>query len=256
MITLISCFTLGLVVLPLAAQQFQPAITTGGNHSMHSPAIFNVQQNNHGFAPTLMPATRPAMSPVPSVGIIPFLNPGQTQRQPNYTYPNNRQFNNNGNNGYSYNGRYKNYGNRQYGNGYNNNRPNYGNNNYGGYNRNQTGGNPTIGGWPSGGMGTGTARGVAPVVPWWFTGRFNSALPHIRQQRPTPQYPNNNNNLGNSYQRPQYNNFNNNNNYERPRPGYPQVNPGYNNGYNRGQHQYRPAPYNGYGPSVQPRILR
>jgi len=165
--------------------------------------------------------------PAPNVGILPV--PSQNNRYPQYqqrptTMPN-------------------------YNNGYSNQRPAYGNN--GGYTIPNQGYNnrPGIGGWPS---SPGTTTGVAPIIPWWYTGQFNTALPHIRQQRPTPQRPANgwNGNYGNNggfnntngYLQPQYNQPYNN--YSRPQSGYPyQQRPNYNNGYQRGQQYNRTQQY-------------
>ena len=41
---------------------------------------------------------------------------------------------------------------------------------------------PSQTGQPTGNYGNSSAR---VVVPWWFTGKFNNALPHVRQQRST-----------------------------------------------------------------------
>ena len=76
------------------------------------------------------------------------------------------------------------------------------------------------------------------VVPWWFTGQFNTALPHVRQQRSTQNgYGNNYNQGGNQFPQKQNGNGygNQNGNYARPQTGYqngyqrPTKGSGYNN---------------------------
>ena len=101
------------------------------------------------------------------------------------------------------------------------------------------------------------------VVPWWYTGRLNTSLPHIRQQRPSSNgYGNNFNRAGNQYSQPQYNNpyRNQNGNYARPQTGnqnrYQRQNygGGYRNSYGNNQ-RYRTMPSQ-VGIGVQPRVLR
>lgn len=177
---------------------------------------------------------RPTIPVNPSAGFMPV--PGQNQRYPQYQtrpYPQRPVSGGGANNG-------SNYG---YNNGYSNQRPGFNYGNHGGHGQFYNN-RPGTAGWPT--TGTSTTTGVTPVIPWWFTGQFNNALPHIRQQRSVPQQPNNgwNRSNGTGYRQPQYNQPYNN--YSRPQNGYPyQQRPNYNNGFQRGQ-QYNQYPRQNY----------
>ena len=238
--TLVSCITLGLIVWSASAQQIQP-------------------YPNYSGSGQARPSTGFSISPYPNQNQYP------SNRQPNY---NNRFPNQQGQN---YNtGGYGNYGNANNNKFGNNNRfPNqngqFGNNNRFPSQTSRPTGNSNRFSSPAGqttrNYGNSSAR---VVVPWWFTGQFNTALPHIRQQRPMPNgYGNNYNQGGNQFPQPQYNNRygNQNGNYGRPQTGYqrptnqrPTYGSGYNNPYNNGQ-RYRAMPSQ-VGLGVQPRVLR
>jgi hypothetical protein len=246
--TLVSCITLGLIVWSTSAQQIQPYPNYSGSGQSQSGG------NLHVLPYGTQPANRPTARPSTGYSIAPYQNQSQYPytRQPNY---NNRFPNQQGQN---YNtGGYWNYGNnRKYG---NNSRfptqtSQYGNN----------GRFPSQTGQTTRNYGNSSAR---VVVPWWFTGQFNTALPHIRQQRPTQNgYGNNYNQGRNQFPQNQYGNQsgngygNQNGNYGRPQTGYqngyqrPTYGSGYNNPYNTGQ-RYRTMPSQ-VGIGVQPRVLR
>lgn len=244
--TLVSCITLGLVAWSTSAQQIQPYPNYSGSGQARPGG--NLQVLPYGS----QPANRSAVRPSTSYSIAPYPN----QRQ----YPNNRQPN------YNYNNRFpnqqrQNYNTGQYGN-YGNNRQ-YSNNSRfpaqtGQYRNNNNNRFPSQTVRPTGNFGNSSAR---VVVPWWFTGQFNTALPHIRQQRPTQNgYGNNYNQGGNQFPRNQYSNGygNQNGNYARPQTGNqngyqrPTYGNGYNNPNNTGQ-RYRTMPSQ-VGLGVQPRI--
>ena len=93
----------------------------------------------------------------------------------------------------------------------------------------------------------------------WLTGQFNTALPHVRQQRPTQNgYGNNYSQGGNQLPENQNGNGygNHNGNYARPQTGYQNgyQRPTNGGGYNNGQ-RYRTMPSQ-VGIGVQPRVLR
>jgi hypothetical protein len=243
--TIVSCITLGLVAWSASAQQIQPYPNYPGSGQVRPGG--NLQVLPYGSQPTSRPAVRSSTG----YSVAPYPNQRQypNNRQPNYNY-NNRFPNQQGQN-------YNTGGNRNYGN--NNRFPNQ-NGQYGNNNR-----FPSQTVRPPGNYGNSSAR---VVVPWWFTGQFNTALPHIRQQRPTQNgYGNNYNQGGNQFPRNQYSNGygNQNGNYARPqtgnqngnqRPSYqrPAYGNGYNNPYNTGQ-RYRTMPSQ-VGIGVQPRVLR
>jgi len=246
--TLFYCITLGSLAWSASAQQIQPYPNYPGVGQTRSGGNFNVLP--YGSQPT----TRPAVRPSTGYSIAPYPNRNQYQnnRQPNY---NNRFPNQQGQN-------YNTGGNRNYG-----NNGQYGNSNRlpnqnGQYNNNRF---PSQTGQPTGNYGNSSAR---VVVPWWFTGKFNNALPHVRQQRPTQNgYRNGYNQGGNQFPQNQYSNGygNQNGNYARPQTGYqngyqrptnqrPTNGSGYNNPYNNGQRYRTMRTQSGLG--VQPRVLQ
>ena len=227
--TLIYCITLSLAAWSASAQQIQPYPNYSGSGQAR-PA-----RNFHILPYTSQPTTRPAVRPFTGYSIAPDpnQNPYQNNRQPNYNYNNRFPIQQ----GQNYNaGQYGNYGN---------------NNQFGNNNR-----FPSQTGQPTGNYRNSSAR---VVVPWWFTGQFNTALPHVRQQRPTQNgYGNNYSQGGNQLPQNQNGNGygNQNGNYARPQTGYQNgyQRPTNGGGYNNGQ-RYRTMPSQ-VGIGVQPRVLR